>query len=422
MQPRRAEQLALDRLSDEFQVSDAPQLLEIAKRQRDDANWRQRAMARWALHRWGKLTPEVLLAAVRDENPLARFHGLRLVAEQPTLDNDVKLALASAFDSSDKNVVRAAADAAMQHPNEHAFAKLLDAIQANTSDVALTYVVRRALRAQLDQIELTAKHQVAIREAHVDARKSVADLCLTLESPASARLLLNLLQEDAIGTPNPAPYILHVMQRLRGDKTIDFSRLTQLTIDRCQSLELTQQMAVSAAFQHGVAVDQELPKEFHAWQNELIQRFNERYLNTSPNWQVIGGANSWSLEQRKATDGRTDEYLSSLPGGESSVSAMGLGPFSAPSELSFYVCGHRGDPNTVLTPMGDKLAAEHAGQPKQAGALLQSSIPDDCYVQLRDVATQRILRRAFAPRSDTARQSRLATGGRGWADGSVRSD
>lgn len=394
--------LAMDRLSDSFRFSDVPKLLELAEQRKGEANWRQRVMSRWVLHRWNELTDDVLLSAVLDEHALAKSHGLRLVSEQDSISPKVRNAIVDALQSSDANVVRAAADAMTRHVDAQFFTPLLGIVTEHTSDTALHYMLRRAIFSHLTQLEMTEELRNRVFAASQLARQSVADICLADKSPSSARMLLTLLRDPEIGKAGLAPYVLHVIKHLGHDAVEDLGRLTSLAINRCQGLELEEQMIVFAAIDKGIAADVELPQAFGSWRQDLMQQFNQRYLKAAPRWQVVGGSNGWSLESRRATDGRSDLYLSSLPGGETSVSAVTLGPFPAPSRLSFYLCGHRGDPNQVSIPSGDRLAAGIDGDSRES--FLQRSVPDDCYVQLRELESNKVVRRVFPPRNDTARE------------------
>ncbi len=128
------------------------------------------------------------------------------------------------------------------------------------------------------------------------------------------------------------------------------------------------------------------------WRRDLARQLVAQIQDNDLNWSVRSVRNPWGLETRRADDGQGDAYLSSFPGGEPEVSRLVSAEFTLPERMSFYLCGHRGDPRTVKQPPGDMSTDD------------TSEIKDDAYVQLRLVPSGTVVRRAFPPRSDTAQQ------------------
>ena len=86
----------------------------------------------------------------------------------------------------------------------------------------------------------------------------------------------------------------------------------------------------------------------------------------------------WAFQERPCADGRAAQVLSSLPGGEALTGIARSPAFPLAGKISFYLCGHDGEPGKVA---GNKN-----------------------FVRLRDSATGAVLREAAPPRNDVAQR------------------
>jgi putative heme-binding domain-containing protein len=385
--------LAVDQLSDRCGESATALLREAAVApDRSSTTWRRRALSRWVLLRLGRLRDADLDTAAHDTVPLARQHAMRMLAEWPTWSPLAEsLALAGLADN-DANVRRAAADALGQHPRPANVRPLLETLRAtHVDDIALRHMLRLALRNQL-------RDEATLREA-MQATWSVADqqqlalIMLAVPSPLAAQFMLDYLDRPADAT-NPADspaelasLLQHAARYLPEGRGPQLARIARQRAqdDLAMSVLLYQTVSRALPAPHRAA-----DSLVGTWRNELVDRLIERADRARLGWSVEAGGNPWGREMRRADDGREDSYLSSLPGGEREVSRLASRPFTIPERLSFYLCGHRGDPQTVTRTPVDPNADEPA------------HAPADNYVQLRLLATDRVVCRAYAPRNETA--------------------
>ena len=102
---------------------------------------------------------------------------------------------------------------------------------------------------------------------------------------------------------------------------------------------------------------------------------------TLVDWRDASGA-EWASESRECRDGQTISVLSSLTRGEAYVGTLSSSSFVFPAELTFWLCGHNGNPS------GNDLKKN--------------------FVRLMDAELGTPLLEAFPPRSDIAVEIRLS--------------
>src|SRR5690606_15281939 len=118
-----------------------------------------------------------------------------------------------------------------------------------------------------------------------------------------------------------------------------------------------------------------------SWGEELAQRLFVEAKQTARGWQTMplpgksGSAVPWYYQEREIAGQKSVSFFTSHGGGEQSTGIMRSPTFEVPTQLSFYLAGHRG-------PLD---------QPSQ----------DNTRVRLRAAEGDAILAEALTPRNDT---------------------
>ncbi len=112
----------------------------------------------------------------------------------------------------------------------------------------------------------------------------------------------------------------------------------------------------------------------------LLAEGPERPWSSTSHPAHPGSASPWVVQKRTCEDGKTVNFISSLPtgkpGAESRTGILQSSPFICPTTISFWICGHRGHPD----------------QPPHRKN----------FARLLDVRTGNELQRVYPPRSDQA--------------------
>ncbi len=334
-----------------------------------------------ALHRLGDLHLEEVVVAANDDAPIVRIHAMKLLAETvPWMQAHFDLATKGLIDQ-DAFVQRAAADALGQHPRFGNIAPLLDLLRnVSQADSHLIYTIRIALRNQLlDDSSFGRLDSASLSDS--DAL-NIAGVAVAIESPASAKFLLNVLQSIAVGPGQSTAFVTHAAQYIA---TTDVEQLVQFvrgTYSGDLDLQKTLFSAVDAGLQRRGAPRSRLILD---WGHELAKIHYESSKIDLQGWSSthISGKpipdNPWEFEQRRSADGNDESnFLSSLPHGEGLTGRLRSPAFDIPTKMSFYIAGHDGNPT----------------RPRQ-----NSNV-----VRLRDAENNKILAEEFAPRNDVAQQ------------------
>ena len=337
-----------------------------------------RVHAMWVLFRWGALFTSELTPWMTDDSPLVRTHLAKALAEKPEwTTQEAEFARAMLLDEN-AFVHRAAADALGQHPSAEHVAPLLDSLlRANEQDTHLRHTIRIALKNHFLDEEILRTLDVDGASRNVQVQ--LASILLAVPNPAAADLLAAVLAEEAT-FPEWGAAIVHIarhasptaletfLHELRDRTRDDWQRQIQVLTRVHDGLESRRQHDLSL---------------LQAWAGALTLELLDRAEGTLE-WTETPVAGlphpraAWTQQARTATDGQVSLYYSTLPSGEQGTGVYRSSAFSLPEEFSFYMAGHCGFPDQ---PCHGKNR-----------------------IVLRDARTRRVLRRADAPRHDTARQ------------------
>ncbi len=308
----------------------------------------QKIQGLWVLYRLGALDPEILSAAATDPSPAIRAHAMKVFSETKEWTPAQHTLVVQGLHDPDALVERDAADALGQHPQFENIRPLLDARhQAPEDDTHLIYVVRMALRNQLRAPENFDHLPLADWSAQDD--QAVADVCLALPSAGSARFLLQHIHKYPEGRELTVDYLRHATRYLPEAEMgvlADFVRM-KFADDLDLQLALFKSVQEGMA-QRGAAINQNVRN----WGADIAVRLAATTTEKSQPWYnspvegMADTANPWCVQQRGSSDGDiTSRFLSTLPAGERLTGILRSKSFEIPSKLSFYMAGHRGNPD-----------------------------------------------------------------------------
>jgi len=337
----------------------------------------QKIHGMWVLYRFGALDPAILAAAAHDKDSRLRVHAMRVFAETPQWTPEQHDVVVAALHDSDALVERCAADALGQHPALENMRPLLDARHTVPSDdTHLLYVLRMALRNHLRVPEICSA--LPLPQWSPADESAIADVAVAVPSAASAEFLLHHLQKGAESHAQAAVQLRHIARYL---PEADIPALADFTREKFSddvALQLALYKSLNESLeQRGTSP----PPRMRQWGEELVQTLLSPSPENTAAWRNVPlpgkeSANPWSLQTRHSTDGKSGEFISSLPSGEKLTGMLVSKTFVIPEKLTFFLAGHDGYP--------DKPAY---GQN---------------FVRLREMGSGKILKTAPAPRNDTA--------------------
>lgn len=360
----------------------------------------QAAHALWMLQRLGDLTPVHLMSANASFDALVRVHAQRVQADvlyrasrtggQSALSQAAWKGALAGLQDPDALVRRCAAEALARLPDPSAALRPLLAMLPSipASDTHLRYVVRKSVRDHLAVPGalglLASKGGLTPAE-----RATVTELAVAIPGADAARWLLGELPGLTGQTvPTLEDALRHVA---RHAPEAELGRLAAFASEKFASrpeFQLGLFRSVDQGLQQrGVA----MPAPLREWGARLVGGMLSAG-DASAGWYNVPSdtaptANPWDYQERRFADGTAGPVLSSFPHGEGLTGTLRSPAFAAPAELSFWLCGHDGQPDRPL-------------QHRNA-------------VRLRDAATGEVLFEAAPPRDDTARRVVWKTGTKG---------
>lgn len=269
---------------------------------------------------------------------------------------------------------RAAAAHLQQNPRAGALEPLLELYyRERPDDTHLRHVLRLAIRAQLGV--------PAALQSETVSRLLPTDIALASHNQPTAAFLLQRLQRG--------PRLRHTLEILKhlarhGDSGVVEGAIAWVKAQHGRPVPVRARQ--SSALLQGLQERGELKPRASLVNlgqeiaRSLLDGEREIHWTVSPHPTDPGGASPWIIQQRRCSDGKTVDVISSLPtgtpGAETFTGILRTVPFEAPVSLSFWLCGHRGHPN----------------QPAHEKNI----------VRLVETGTGRELHRSYPPRSDNA--------------------
>jgi putative heme-binding domain-containing protein len=390
--------MAMNAIADQFGDSAAPKVRRALEEAR---NAFQRVHALWLLERFNHLDDPTLVRIGSHSDPLARTHALRLITERgharsirPTREGDVLLPASltnfvrqTFLQDSDPLVRRCAAEALgvwIGHADfEHVPLLLQGLAAADREDTHLVYVVRKAIRDQLNNEAVFAR--VLNSKWSAAEGRALADIALAVKSPMAGSFLLQQFLSNPLHRSAADQWLRHAARYAPASEMDKLASVARGRLTQVAGVheEMDLQFALFKSVDEGLRQrGTPMPTPVQDWGMDLTRRFFGA-LTPIHSWKSAAyepnpTANPWGFQTRACADGQQRDLTSSLAFGEPLTGLLRSLDFECPERLSFWLCGHDGQPNT---PAQNKNR-----------------------IRLRNAKTGEVLAEHFAPRTDTAQR------------------
>ncbi len=332
----------------------------------------------WALNRLGGIDEDMIETAALDQDSRVRVHAQRLLAATSRFDSKRRALALAGLKDPDALVQRCAAEVLGNHPQLENLAPLLELRRrATAADTHLLYVVRKAIRDQLDVDDIFSRI-LDTQWSDADLR-TLAEVAVAVKSPLAGTFLLRNLSRFNLNREALATALQHAARYAPPAELDLIAAFAQQKFADDLDFQLTLFNSVEQGFQQRGA---NLSHAVRDWGEKLCMRAlssasDSGWWNT-PLEGMADPGNPWAFQERPCADGQKAHLLSSHPLGESLTGALRSPPFVAPKTLSFFLAGHDGFPD----------------KPPEKKNI----------VRLRDAGTGAVLAEAWPPRNDTAQK------------------
>jgi putative heme-binding domain-containing protein len=368
--------LAMSEIQDRFKPEALIRIEAMLDQAKSPLHW---VHGLWLVHRLGGDERKIAAALVHPD-ALVRTHALRILSDHREWDDRFEgMSRILLLQDPDALVQRCAAEALGAHPTFDNLRPLLDLrARVPAEDTHLLYVVRKAIRDQLNQADLFEKVLAKTDWSESDLR-ALTDVSVAVQSPQAATFLLRQLSSlPETGSPSLGDALKHAarfapeseLATLVGFMRARFAARTDFQLALFQSVD-------QGLRQRGVTP----PVAVREWGAELVAKL--LVVEGGSGWVNLAvdaapTENPWGFQERRRSDGKTLHALSSIPQGEGLTGTLRSPVFTAGATLSFWLCGHDGYP-------------DRPAQNKNA-------------VLLRDAQGGGVLHQAAPPRNDVAQQ------------------
>ncbi len=346
----------------------------------------------WTLEQLRALEPAQLERLAKSGDPKVRTHAFRILSERGRLAGanppksradglaSSRALAVAALEDTDALGVRSAAEALGTSPSAENIVPLLRALRkAPPADTHLDYVLRKALRDQLNDDAVFAR--VESLNLNSDEVKTIALVAIAVSSEQAGAFMIRHRDSFANNPELSSRALQHAARYAPPDSLDELAHAVQ----ELPHADLDFQLNVLTAIQAGLERRGAAPSPTLAqWSGTLASEMLDSIAGSSdwvnePVDEFSNPANPWAFQERVQSDtGKPANMLSSFPKGEGLTGRLVSKPFAAPKRLSFFLAGHDGYPD----------------KPVQHKNL----------VQLRDTTSGEIVKTAVPPRNDAAQR------------------
>lgn len=310
----------------------------------------ERVQTLWLLARNGQLDDSLIQRFSKDRTGLVRVHLIRAVTELPKWNDQISSFVRTATTDADPFVKRAAAEALGRHTDPANVQPLVQLWKSTAAeDVQLIQAARIALRNQIRMA--TSVDQIAKIPLSKDELASVAEIALAVPNETAAWFTFDYLRQNNVPTPVVEKSLQHVA------RNVSPQRLDEVTVYIQQKFpnDLTRQTSLFQSLFNGLiqrgnklTSDSELGK----WAEQLTTKLLDPSQQRPAHWENIPMATAptaspWGVRPRNSADGTTETlFFDSIVKGEQLTGTLRSAPFVLPEKLTFWLCGHNGNPGT----------------------------------------------------------------------------
>lgn len=318
---------------------------EDAARQADE-----RVQTLWLLWRAGKLDDALIQVLSTDPASVVRVHLIRALAENPNWNAKLATLVRAAAHDEDPFVRRVAAEALGRHPDAANLAPLVSLIRTTSADDALLiHAARIALRNQIRSSNTL--DQISKLSLKPEDLAIVADIALAVANESAASFTFDYIRANQVPQTVVEKGLLHVA------KNASSSRLDEVAVYIQQKFadDLPRQIQLFQSIFKGLTQrgNKLAPNtDLARWGEKLATSILDPNQARPARWESIAldtaPTNSpWGVRPRQSSDGMADGlFFDSIVNGESLTGVLRSAPFVLPEKLSFWMCGHNGDPGT----------------------------------------------------------------------------
>ena len=314
----------------------------------------ERVQTLWLLSRSGKLDDALIQVLSTDPAAIVRIHLVRALAEIPNWNSKIAVLVRAAAHDEDPFVRRAAAEALGRHPDPANLAPLVALIRTTSpEDVLLIHAARIALRNQIRT--KNTLDQISKLSLKPDDLALVADIALAVPNESAASFTFDYLRSHDPSQSVVEKGLLHVA------KNANSSRLDEVAvyIQRKFADDLGRQTQLFQSIFQGLTQrgNKLVPNtDLARWGEKLAATILDPNQTRPARWENVALATAptnspWGVRVRQSSDGLADVlFFDSIVNGEALTGILRSAPFALPEKLSFWMCGHNGEPSTNLSP------------------------------------------------------------------------
>lgn len=305
----------------------------------------------------GGIADDWIIRESGNSESAVRIALMRVIAEREKWSStEVEIARLGLGDK-DPFVRRAAVEAIGRHPdaaNVQPLAAML--ITTDRDDVQLMHATKIALRNQLRSPAIL--DQLATVKLVPSELEKVAEIARAVPNEAAAWFTFDYLRQHKVAPEVAEASLTHVARYVspqRMDEVAEFVQ-QQYPQDAYRQATLFQSIFTGLT-QRGQKLDG--ASKLGQWGAALAKSLLDPNRATAPPWEnrplpgaSVSAANPWGVKPRGSTDGDKDAlFFDSISNGETLTGVLRSAPFVLPEKLTFWMCGHNGQPGTNPPPV-----------------------------------------------------------------------
>ncbi len=313
----------------------------------------------WALFQMGQLDEKLITRMATDESPFVRVQVMKILAEASAAKWTVssKILVQKALSDDDPFVRRAAAETLGLHPSADNIPALIRALEvAPKEDVQLIHVIRIALRNQLRGA--SAIEQLATIKLSEEELARLIDIALAVPNETAAWFTFDYVRGREVSSEVMSRCLSHVAQHVGAARLDDVAKFVQTKYpgDETKQISLFQSLFAGLT-RRGQRLSSE--SELGKWGASLAVKMLDPKSRPAPAWVNVPvesapislQASPWGVRPRGSADGVKDGlFFDSISNGEKLTGVLRSAPFAVPDKLTFWLCGHNGNPATKPAP------------------------------------------------------------------------
>ena len=314
----------------------------------------------WALFQTGQLDADALPKIVNGADWQDTVQSMKILAEATPAQwtAKVKIAVQNGLTHREPFVCRAAAEALGLHPSADNIPHLIRAWEtAPKEDVQLIHTIRIALRNQIRGS--SAIEQLATIKLSEDELTRLIDIALAVPNETAAWFTFDYVRGREVSGDMMSRCLTHVAQHVGAARLDDVARFvkTKYQADATKQVSLFQSLFAGLT-RRGQRLSSE--SELGKWGASLAVKVLDPKSRPAPAWINVPVESApaalqtspWGVKPRGSADGLKDGlFFDSITNGEKLTGVLRSAPFSVPDKLSFWLCGHNGNPATKPAPL-----------------------------------------------------------------------